>query len=75
MAKIRVFKYGRAYLTDDIREAGFEGDIKVTIGTAAAVMEKPGARIPDIIKTLDILKTHYEILLSMEETNKEEQDG
>jgi len=72
--KIKIAKNGMVRFPNDLREEGYVGEVKVVVDAAAAVLEKPGATPNEIIKSLDILRKHYELLQEMEQ-NKEEQNG
>jgi len=67
MPRIKIGKKGTAYVSDDLREEGYIGEIMVRPNACAAVMERPGASKRDIAKSLEILKAHYEHLAEIEE--------
>lgn len=58
---------GIAYISKDIREAGYIGDVNLTPDAFAIVMEKPGTTPKDILVSLDILRRHYKALAEAEE--------
>jgi len=57
---------GIAYISKDIREAGYIGDVNLTPDAFAIVMEKPGTTAKDILRSLDILRGHYKALAEKE---------
>lgn len=55
MVKIPVSEKGSAYFCDDLREAGYTGDLKADDNACVLVIRKPGSNLKDGIKSLKIL--------------------
>lgn len=65
--KIKIVKdRGIAYISKDIREAGYTGDVILTPDAFAILMEKPGTTAKNILTSLDVLRRHYKALAELE---------
>lgn len=67
MPKMQVYKTGMATFPSELREQGFNGELTLTPDACAILIEKPNTSRKDIIKSLEILKAHYEHLAELEE--------
>lgn len=55
--KIRINdKTGMAYFPDDIREAGFVGELEGISTSLSLVFVRPGASVSDILKSLELIE-------------------
>jgi hypothetical protein len=54
--KIRVSNNGSSYFNNDLRAEGYVGDLESVANACVLVILKPGSRLRDAVKSLDILK-------------------
>jgi len=74
MIRIKIGRRGSTHIPDFLREQGYEGEVKLTPDAFVIVMEKPGASSKDILKSLDVLRAHYQLLAEKEEEKEEEEE-
>lgn len=60
MVRIKVSASGSAYFSDDLREEGYIGELDAIPNACILVIRKPGSRIGDAIRSLEILKADLE---------------
>lgn len=65
MARIKVGKSGSSYFSDDLREDGYIGDLEAYPNACILVIRKPGSKLKDAIRSLEILKADFEHRVDM----------
>ena len=56
MAKTKVSSRGWAYSNDDLRDECYIGELEAISNACILVIQKPGSKLKDAIKSLEILK-------------------
>ena len=65
MAKIRVSSRGSAYFSDDLRADGYVGELEAIPNACILVIRRPGSKLSDAVKSLEILKADLKHRIEM----------
>lgn len=59
MAKIKVGDKGTTYIPDDLRDAGYIGDLDAIPNACVLIIPKPGAKNKDVARSLEIMAQDF----------------
>lgn len=74
MIRLRVGERGTVYFSDDLRRAGYTGDLEAIPNACVMVIPKPGAKNSDIAESLEYMVKDFNHRARLEGENEEPKD-
>ena len=75
MIRLKVAEHGTTYFSDDLRRAGYVGNLEAILNNCVMVTPKPGAKNKDIVESLDHIMRAFDQRARLEGENDDPKDA